>query len=221
MAEVLVQLDQRLRGTDQFFRQANVMLNLGEREVNEAEFSALQEVLARYGLIVTAVEAQHTDTRSFLRGLGLAVELSEQMSAGETSRDDVPAAVPASSLSTPPLTGSGLVIHKTLRSGQTVRHEGDICLIGEVNPGAEVVAGDNVIVWGSLRGVVQAGIYGNEAAVVCALDLAPTQLRIASLVTRQPEAAHAQVGPEMARIHDGQIIVEQWLPRSRRFGRLR
>ena len=61
---------------------------------------------------------------------------------------------------------------------------------------------------------------GSETSVICALELAPTQLRIASLVTRQPEAM-TEPAPEMARILDGQIVVEQWLSRARRGRKLR
>lgn len=218
LPEILLELDQRLKGTDQFFRSADVMLNLGDRSIDEAEFTILREILARYGLTIVSVEAGHTDSQHVFRNLNLQVVTPE--SPVETIEDMEPTTSNGDGTSHLPrgavLSREALVIHKTLRSGQAVNHPSDICLIGDVNPGAEVIAGDNVIIWGSLRGVVQAGVGGNEEAVVCALELAPTQLRIASLVTRQPEAMDAPFVPEMARIIDGQIVVEQWQPRSRR-----
>ena len=66
-----------------------------------------------------------------------------------------------------------------------------------------------MIVWGRLRGVVHAGAGGDEAAVVCALDLAPTQLRIAGQIAVSPER-RKYPGPEIARIRDGQLIAETW-----------
>ena len=58
-------------------------------------------------------------------------------------------------------------------------------VLGDVNPGAEVVAGGSVVVWGRLRGVVEAGqAEGSGPAVVCALDLAPTQLRLGTALAR-------------------------------------
>ena len=226
LKDVLVELDHRLRGSDQFFRSANVMLNLDDRGLDAAEFAALQDVLARYGLSVISVYASHTDTRNVCRGLGLQVESPEPMSPlRASSGGDVETATARLAETSETagarrlIAGEALVVHKTLRSGQSLNHSGDVCLIGDVNPGAEILAGENVIVWGSLRGVVQAGMRGNDEAVVCALELTPTQLRIGGLVTRQPESDNPVVVPELARITDGQIMVEQWIPRARRLGR--
>jgi septum site-determining protein MinC len=113
----------------------------------------------------------------------------------------------------------GLFLRRTLRSGQSIQHDGDVCIIGDVNPGAEVLAGGDVVVWGSLRGLVHAGAGGNTEAVICALQLAPTQLRIADTRSRGPEPGSAAAGqsPEMARSVEGRIVVEPWTgPRPRR-----
>ena len=56
-------------------------------------------------------------------------------------------------------------------------------MLGDVNPGAEIIAEGNVIIWGRLRGMVHAGVKGNRSAVICALDLSPMQLRIADEVS--------------------------------------
>ncbi|HET6386690.1 MAG TPA: septum site-determining protein MinC [Armatimonadota bacterium] len=218
LQEVLVELDQRLKSSDQFFRSAAVMLNVGDREMSESQLASLKEILLRYGLEIVSAQAAHTDTRSVLRSLGVDVSMPSE--SGGLLVAERPAPLPEGpgrpGSKAPPLAGEALVAHRNLRSGQSLHHSGDICLIGDVNPGAELVAGDNVIVWGSLRGVVHAGTRGNDQAVICALELAPTQLRIASLVTRQPEAMEMEPAPEMARIVDGQIVVKQWLPRSHR-----
>ncbi|MBC7106160.1 MAG: septum site-determining protein MinC, partial [Firmicutes bacterium] len=72
-----------------------------------------------------------------------------------------------------------ILVRRTLRSGQRLCYNGNVVILGDVNPGAEVVAAGNVIVMGVLRGVVHAGANGNEEAVVLAFRLRPTQLRIA------------------------------------------
>jgi septum site-determining protein MinC len=105
---------------------------------------------------------------------------------------------------------AGLIARRTLRSGQQLRHPGSITVIGDVNPGAEVVAGGDIVVWGKLRGTVHAGAMGNETAVVCALDLAPTQLRIAQYFARSPEGRRRKPLPEVARVRDGKIVAESW-----------
>jgi septum site-determining protein MinC len=105
---------------------------------------------------------------------------------------------------------AGLVARRTLRSGQQLRHQGSIVIIGDVNPGAEVVAGGDVVVWGRLRGTVHAGATGNASVVVCALDLAPMQLRIAQYIARSPEGRRRKPQPEVARVRNGQIVAESW-----------
>ena len=81
-----------------------------------------------------------------------------------------------------------ILVRRTLRSGYSLQHSGHVVVIGDVNPGAEIIAGGDVIVWGHLRGMVHAGAEGNDDAVVCALDLAPTQLRIGGLIATTPRA---------------------------------
>ena len=79
-----------------------------------------------------------------------------------------------------------------------------------MNPGAEIVAGGHVLVWGSLRGTVHAGATGDEEALVCALDMSPTQLRIAGHITRSPEERRRNPVPEVATVRDGQIVAVPW-----------
>jgi septum site-determining protein MinC len=107
-----------------------------------------------------------------------------------------------------------LFVRRTLRSGMSIQHDGDVCIIGDVNAGAEIVAGGDVVVWGVLRGQVQAGVGGDTAAVICALLLAPTQLRIAGVVSRGSEPV-GLIAPEMARVVHGRILVESWSSRRR------
>ncbi len=96
-----------------------------------------------------------------------------------------------------------------LRSGGRVLYEGNVVVMGDVNPGAEIVAGGSVIVWGRLRGVVHAGAQGNEKAVVCALELVPTQLRIAGEIAVSPKK-QGKNQPEIACLKDGQLMAEPW-----------
>lgn len=105
----------------------------------------------------------------------------------------------------------------TVRSGQLVSYEGNIVIIGDVNPGGEVIAAGNVVVMGALRGMVHAGADGNKEAVVAALSLQPTQLRIADVITRPPDAEGEreiknQYIPEMAFVKDNLVYIERFLP---------
>jgi septum site-determining protein MinC len=104
------------------------------------------------------------------------------------------------------------VIKRTLRSGQVIHHPGHVVIIGDVNPGAEIRAGGSVIVWGRLRGIVHAGADDarRAEAVVCALHLAPLQLRIGDYVARAPADDDHEIVPEMASIQGNQIVAEPW-----------
>lgn len=102
-----------------------------------------------------------------------------------------------------------ILIKRTLRSGQKIHYQGNVVVLGDVNPGAEVVATGNVIVMGQLRGVVHAGAGGDEKAMVMSFRLAPTQLRIANHITRPPDDDSPESNqPEIARIKNGVVTIE-------------
>ena len=108
--------------------------------------------------------------------------------------------------------GETFLINRTLRSGQKVKKPGNVVIIGDINPGAEVIAGGDIIVFGKIRGVVHAGAGGSTEASVMALKLEPTQLRISKKIARPPEDSSNKVNikPERAFIQDGQIMVENF-----------
>lgn len=84
-------------------------------------------------------------------------------------------------------TGRLKMVRGIVRSGQTLYHDGDLLLVGDVNPGGTVAASGDIYVIGSLRGVAHAGANGREDAIVVASHMKPTQLRIAGIVSRPPE----------------------------------
>jgi septum site-determining protein MinC len=108
---------------------------------------------------------------------------------------------------------SAILVRRTIRSGFSIKHGGHVIILGDINPGAEVIAGGNIIVWGKLRGMVHAGAEGDTTAVVCALDLSPTQLRIAGQIA--PAASRkGKPQPEIARMQNGVVVSETWNPKK-------
>ena len=99
--------------------------------------------------------------------------------------------------------------HKgSLRNGQKIEFEGSVVVVGDVNPGAEIKAGGNIIVLGQLKGMAHAGCKGMTDAFVTAIFMAPVQLRIADIITRFPEEnKKGPKSPEYAFIQNGQIFV--------------
>ena len=105
-----------------------------------------------------------------------------------------------------------MLYEKSLRSGQNIDFDGNVVILGDVNPGAEIVASGHILVMGALRGLVHAGATGEEGATVTALQFSPTQLRIASHITRPPEdgGSAADKPAETARIKDDEVVIEKY-----------
>ena len=98
--------------------------------------------------------------------------------------------------------------HKgSLRSGSKVEYEGSIVVIGDVNAGAEVIAGENVVVLGNLRGVAHAGAKGNKKAIIAAAKIESPQIRIANIV-KELEKNEEETKREYAYVEENEIILE-------------
>ncbi len=105
---------------------------------------------------------------------------------------------------------------RTIRSGQLLESDGNIVIVGDVNPGAELVATGNIVVMGAIKGTVHAGAKGNREAVVVALNLSPIQLRIANVIARSPDYdVDRGFVPEIAYIRDDKIFIEDFLQKRK------
>lgn len=183
-----------------FFRGGRLAVEVGPVPIGAAELGRLRDDLDEREVTLFAVLTSSDVTREAAADLGLDLNLDRSGSDDE----------PMESAYDTRLAGQeAVLVERTLRSGNDIRHPGHVIVLGDVNPGAEVIAGGHVIVWGRLRGVVHAGAGGDEQAVICALDLAPTQLRIAGHIALSPER-EGPPKPEIARVRDGQIIAQPW-----------
>ena len=115
-----------------------------------------------------------------------------------------------------PETLSTLYIRRTLRSGQSISSDGNIIVIGDVNPGAEIIAKGDVTVWGVLSGIAHAGSDGNNYARIRALKLNPVQIRIGEIFARRPDTVNipyiqktSEFTPEEAYTSNGNIIIKK------------
>ena len=104
---------------------------------------------------------------------------------------------------------NGQILHSTQYKDPNLVKGRDVVIVGDVNPGSEIIAAGDVIVWGRLRGLVHAGAMGDETAAICALELTPTQLRIADQIAVAPDQ-RGSVVPERAAIRAGQIVAQSW-----------
>ena len=104
------------------------------------------------------------------------------------------------------------ILHKgTIRSGDRISSNGDLIVIGDVNPGAIVSAKKNVYVWGKLLGIALAGEDGNKNASITSLYLNPLQLRICEIVAVGPKEKPKLQYPEIAVIEKQSIIIKPYL----------
>lgn len=107
-------------------------------------------------------------------------------------------------------------IKSTVRSGRKIEFQGNVVIMGDVNPGAEVIAYGNIVVMGALRGTAHAGANGNNEAFVSAFKLQPTQLRIGKFIARAPDNNfYNPKYPEIAFIRDEIIEIEPFLTKNR------
>lgn len=182
-----------------FFKGARLAIDVGNHIVHAAEMGSLRDRLSDLGVSLWAVLSSSPVTERTAQVLGLATRLPSPRPERPSRRGETD------------LEGENAVlVQRTLRSGYRLSTRGHVVVIGEVNPGAEIYAGGSVVVWGRLRGTVHAGTEGNTAAVICALEMAPVQLRIADQVAVIQTGKRRKAEPMMARLENGQIVLEPW-----------
>jgi septum site-determining protein MinC len=192
-AALLVHIDER----STFFNGAHLVMDVGTHALKVAELSEMRDRLSERGISLRTVLSESPLTEATAQNLGLATRLAKPRPVASTRPvEEVPE-------------NAALWVKGPLRSGAHVEYMGNVVVIGDVNPGAEIIAGGSIIVWGRLRGVVHAGAQGDGSVMVCALELAPTQLRIAGQIAVSPRKER-KPQPEMAHLVDGQIRAVNW-----------
>lgn len=197
-AEIEEALLDQLEFQGDFLRGAKLILDVENHVLKAAALGALRDRLSDRGLTLWAVLSNSPVTEQNAQALGMATRIHQ----ANPNRE-------AKTLDTRLEGDASILVQRTIRSGNSISFSGHVVILGDVNPGGEVVAGGNVIVWGRLRGMVHAGAEGDDQAVVCALDLSPTQIRISDKIVISPSDSDSR-GPEIARIRDGEVVAELW-----------
>ncbi len=182
------QLKQRLNGGDRFWQpNTTVHLIAADRLLDGRQLQAIADALGEVQLQLKRVYTSRRQTAVAAATAGYCVEQQAPVSA--LNQTPTPSAVP---LAEP------LYLQATVRSGVEIRHSGTVVLLGDLNPGGIVVADGDILVWGRLRGIAHAGASGNSKCLIVALQMEPTQLRIADYVARAPTTQPVQFYPEIA-----------------------
>jgi septum site-determining protein MinC len=188
----------QIDGQPTFFQGARLALDVGPQAIKVNEMVELRDHLSDRGVSLWAVISESSTTEKTAQLLGLATRVSKPRPEELQSLDarNVPEE-------------TALFVNRTVRSGTRIEFPGTIVVLGDVNPGAEIVVGGSIIVWGRLRGAAHGGSSGDRDSVVCALDLVPVRLQIAGETLSVPSD---KVGgnAEMALIREQGIVVEPW-----------
>jgi septum site-determining protein MinC len=193
-AALLAQID----GQPGFFRGARLALDVGTQVLKVNDMVELRDRLSERNVSLWAVVSESPTTEKTAQLLGLATRVSKP-------RPEEQHPIEARNITDE----TALFVNKTLRSGTRVEFAGHVVVVGDVNPGAEIVAEGSVFVWGRLRGSVAAGTKGNQSAVVCALDLFPMRLQLGDLALNVGDRKETAT-PGMALLRNGSIVIEAW-----------
>jgi septum site-determining protein MinC len=205
-SEIERELEEHLERSGQFFAGAAVTLVIGPRQLRDDHLQSIRQVLTLHGLTIGEIHASLGDSARAASPPGPSAPIYTPAAATPllSRRERLPedGKIPRN---------NALLVKGPLRSGQRVYAEDNLVVVGDVNPGAELIAGGDIMVMGVLRGVAHAGVPDNIAAIIAALSLKPTQLRIGHFISRSPEFQEKQdSGPEIARVDVEQIVVDSF-----------
>ena len=187
--ELLGSIREKFRASSKFFKDAQMALAFEGRQLTQEEqIEVIQAIQESSGLQVLCILENDALKESYMKQI---VEGRKQKSAESDGR----------------------FYKGTLRSGQVLESETSIVILGDVNPGANVISKGNIIVLGSCRGTVYAGATGDRSCFVAALVLKPIQIRIAdktvrSAITKRVDTGEYKMEPKIAYIKDEHIYVK-------------
>lgn len=188
-AELKQGLTDKLKGASKFFDKADMALSFEGRRLNSSEEKELLDIISKNSdlNIICVIDNDEIREKYFKQAVeDKLMELSSH---------------------------TGQFYKGTLRSGQVLESESSIIILGDVNPGANVISKGNIIVLGALKGTVYAGAGGNEDAFVVALEMAPLQVRIGDTIARCNDSGGKQKALSnetmIAYVEDQNIYIEK------------
>jgi septum site-determining protein MinC len=199
---MLRSLEEKFVANESFFAGGRVAFDVGTTLLTPEDIQRSLALLAGYRVELLAIVTQNDATHANVVAAGIPVVLpalpvrtKEPPGVRTPPADDAAEDIP---------TNCHLVKGK-LRAGQLIKHPGVVIVVGDINPGAEVQAGGDIIVWGKLQGTAHAGAFGDTTAVICALEMMPTLVRIADVTVRNHKGK-----TEMARVEQQQVVFTTW-----------
>lgn len=210
--EIIDFLRNKLDTSSEFFISSPEPLHIrykGMRVLSAGDNTDLTRLFSEYGLIYDKSSAEKIVEQIEAASKPLPV-MSIKEEEDKDKDDDDKMTFPGLPPNSPP--GSAelpvMVIPRTVRGGQSIRYDGSIIIMGDVNPSAYIMAKNDIFVAGATRGILHAGCYGDQSATVIAASFNGGQIRIANLVARSPEEGVPAGGFEKARVQGGNIFID-------------
>ncbi len=222
--EQLRELEAKLAVSANFFKGGRVALDVKSMALSRDDIERARALLMGFEVQLWAILSQNPETNRNAAALALEHTLPgaaaprprngsplPDTAPGRGGADEIAPGEPAATGEHGDEGTDGVLVRRRVRSGQVIRHPGHIVVVGDVNPGAQLIAGGDIIVWGKLQGSAHAGALGDASAIVGALTLHPSTLRIADTQLIQPVADRRRAkGASLARLGDAGIDITAW-----------
>lgn len=199
-------LGKKISDAREFFEGATANIAFKGRELTKAEEAELLNIITTETTMSVTLVDGNAPPPPALPPLSPPRRIAKKAATeGEPKKEPPVQALPQYE------TSNTVYHHGGLRSGQIIKHPGSVVVLGDANPGSEIVAEGNVIVLGALKGMAHAGSGGDTNCFVSALALQPIQLRIANIITYVPppdkKSKKSPQQAQLAYVKDGQVFV--------------
>lgn len=183
---------EKFKESEKFFKNASIAISFEGRTLSKEEELALLDLIAKYTSIHVVCVVDHDEVREQLYKNKIDTYYNEVAD------------------------NTGEFYKGTLRSGQVLKCDSSIVIIGDVNPGAKIIARGNIVIIGALKGNAYAGAAGDESCFVTALTMDPVQIKIGNVIGRSADKGPWEAirsrkrafEPQMAIVCDGNILIE-------------
>lgn len=195
---LLKAIELKFKDASRFFKDAKTAICFEGRKLSEDEEQRIIETIEKNSAleIICIIDTDKEREKLFKRIVEDTISEKEENQQNNQQEEIID--------------NSGQFYRGTLRSGQILESDGDVIVLGDVNPGAKVVAARNVVILGCLKGTVYAGMNGVDNAFVVAMSMSPMQIRIGDCIARSSDGSQKfDNEPKIAFLENGNIYIEQ------------
>jgi septum site-determining protein MinC len=188
---ILFEINKKLEPAAKFFASSSIDIKVTGRKLDEEQWSLLRQLILK----LTGSDIGEYNPEHYKEVKYKSINLTSNPNISNAGAEE----------------GMTSFYKGTVRSGQLIKYNGNVEIIGDVHPGGEVTATGNIIVVGTLRGRVHAGSKGNKNAFVAAAELRPTQIRICEVIAKDDDKGRKKSkSPEIAYLKDESIYIDDY-----------